>query len=351
MESRYKRLGDYIEESDERNEDLKVDLLLGVSIEKKFIKSIANTVGTDFRNYKIVKKGQFAYGPVTSRNGDKISIALLEEEICIVSSSYTVFKIVKPGELMQEYLLLLFKIPEFDRYARYNSWGSAREVFSWDDLCNSTFYIPAIDVQKKIIRQYNVFRSRIDIISNINKQLDKMSLELWEKWTLNGTNNVVNINEAIDIKYGKGLPVSDLKRKGYPVFGGNGIIGFYDKFIYELPQILVSCRGAASGNIVISLPFSYVTSNSLVFELKDRRYFYFLQQYFTQNPLNEHATGSAQPQITIENLKDVIVPYPDYDEINELSRMLETIVKTKSINSSEILVLEKAQEEFILSLV
>ena len=94
MSANYKKLGDYIQPVDVRNSDLKVSHLLGLSIEKCFIESIANTIGTDFRPYKIVKKGQFAYGPVTSRNGDKITIALLKEaDVCIISSSYSVFEI------------------------------------------------------------------------------------------------------------------------------------------------------------------------------------------------------------------------------------------------------------------
>ena len=89
----YKPLGDYIKLVDLRNRELGITNLLGVSIEKRFIPSIANTVGTDFSSYKIVRHGQFAYGPVTSRNGEKVSIALLEEDDCIISNSYTVFEI------------------------------------------------------------------------------------------------------------------------------------------------------------------------------------------------------------------------------------------------------------------
>ena len=153
MQNKYKRLGDYIRVIDNRNSELQVSLLLGVSIEKKFIDSHANTIGVDFKNYKIVKKGQFAYGPVTSRNGDKISIALLSEyENCLVSSSYITFEIIKENELLGEYLMLLFMNPEFDRYARYNSWGSARETFSWEELCNTELYIPCIEEQQKIIQ-------------------------------------------------------------------------------------------------------------------------------------------------------------------------------------------------------
>ena len=91
MKDGYKQLGNYIRQVNERNGDLSVDKLLGVSITKQFVSSIANIVGTDLSNYKIVRTGQFAYGPVTSRNGEKISIALLQEDDCIISSSYSVF--------------------------------------------------------------------------------------------------------------------------------------------------------------------------------------------------------------------------------------------------------------------
>ena len=108
MEKGYKILGNYIRLVDERNKNLAVTKLLGVSISKKFIPSIANIVGTDLSNYKIVRTGQFAYGPVTSRNGEKISIAYLDEEDCIISSSYTVFEVENKEELDPEYLMLWF---------------------------------------------------------------------------------------------------------------------------------------------------------------------------------------------------------------------------------------------------
>lgn len=114
MKEGYRLLGDFIQPVDERNRDLRVDYLLGVSISKQFIPSIANIVGTDLSNYKIIRTGQFAYGPVTSRNGEKISIALLRDKDCIISSSYTVFEVVNKNELDPEYLMLWFSRPEFD---------------------------------------------------------------------------------------------------------------------------------------------------------------------------------------------------------------------------------------------
>ena len=155
MKSNYKQLGQYIRLVDVRNRDLSVSRLLGVSIAKEFMPSIANTVGTDMSSYKIVRKGQFAYGPVTSRNGDKISVALLREEECIISQAYTAFEIIDTNELDPEYLMLWFSRPEFDRYARYHSHGSVREIFGWDEMCRVELPVPDIKKQKAIVRQIN----------------------------------------------------------------------------------------------------------------------------------------------------------------------------------------------------
>ena len=157
MEKGYKILGNYIRLVDERNKNLAVKKLLGVSISKKFIPSIANIVGTDLSNYKIVRTGQFAYGPVTSRNGEKISIAYLDEENCIISSSYTVFEVENKEEL--------------DRYARYKSHGSVREIFDWNELCMVELPVPDIEKQRKIVKAYKTITDRIDLKQKINDNL------------------------------------------------------------------------------------------------------------------------------------------------------------------------------------
>ena len=171
MKEGYRLLGDSIQPVDERNRDLRVDYLLGVSISKQFIPSIANIVGTDLSNYKIVRTGQFAYGPVTSRNGEKISIALLRDKDCIISSSYTVFEVVNKNELDSEYLMLWFSRPEFDRYARYMSHGSVREIFDWDELCKVELPVPSIDKQRSIVRAYQNITERIELKRRINDNL------------------------------------------------------------------------------------------------------------------------------------------------------------------------------------
>lgn len=182
MRSNYKQLGQYIRQVDLRNKDLSVDRLLGVSISKTFIESIANTVGTDFRNYKIVKKGQFAYGTVTSRNGDKISIALLDEDECIISSAYIVFEVIDEHELLPEYLMLWFSRPEFDRYSRYMSHGSVREQFSWDEMCKVELPVPSYEEQLEIVNSYRAISERIALKQKINDNLDAQATALFKSW-------------------------------------------------------------------------------------------------------------------------------------------------------------------------
>ena len=171
MKSEYKILGDYIRLVDERNRDLAITNLLGVSISKKFIPSIANIIGTDLSNYKIVRTGQFAYGPVTSRNGEKISIAYLDDNDCIISSSYTVFEVTDKEKLDPEFLMLWFSRPEFDRYARYKSHGSVREIFDWDELCMVELPVPEIEKQKNIVKAYKTITGRIALKQQINDNL------------------------------------------------------------------------------------------------------------------------------------------------------------------------------------
>ena len=183
----YKRLGDYIREVDVRNRDLSITTLLGVSISKEFIPSIANTIGTDMSTYKIVCKGQFAYGPVTSRNGDKVSIALLaNEDNAIISQAYTVFEVKDANELLPEYLMMWFRRPEFDRYARFHSHGSAREIFDWSEICDVMLPIPSIERQREIVAEYETLSKRIRLNEVMISTLEATAQTLYRKMFVDG---------------------------------------------------------------------------------------------------------------------------------------------------------------------
>ena len=194
MKEGYQVLGNYIRLVDERNRDLSVTRLLGVSIEKKFIPSIANIVGTDLSGYKIVRTGQFAYGPVTSRNGDKISIAYLDSDDCIISSSYTVFEVKDKDNLDPEYLMLWFSRPEFDRYARYKSHGSVREIFDWNELCMVELPLPEIERQREIVKAYKAITDRIELKRRINDNLVSLGVTSIQKNI--GRGALINLTEA-----------------------------------------------------------------------------------------------------------------------------------------------------------
>lgn len=227
MRSNYKKLGQFIKEVSVKNKDLSVELLLGVSITKQFIPSIANTVGTDMSNYKVVEHHQFAYGPVTSRNGEKISVALLGEEKCIVSTSYTVFEIVDTELLDPEYLMMWFRRSEFDRYARYMSHGTVRELFGWQEMCDVELPVPSIEKQREIVREYNVVNDRISLNEQLTQKLEDTAQAIYKQW-------FVDFEFPISKEYAESIGKPELEGKPYKSFGGE--MAYSDVLEKEAPK-------------------------------------------------------------------------------------------------------------------
>ena len=187
MKEGYRLLGDFIRQVDVRNTDGKEENLLGVSVQKLFIPSIANTVGTDFTKYKVVKRGQFTYIPDTSRRGDKIGIALLTDyDEGLVSNIYTVFEVKDENELLPEYLMLWFSRPEFDRYARFKSHGSVREIMDWDEMCKVELPVPSIDKQHSIVKAYQTITERIELKRRINDNLVATVTAIYRRMFIEG---------------------------------------------------------------------------------------------------------------------------------------------------------------------
>ena len=236
MKDGYQQLGKYIRPVDERNRDLAISKLLGVSITKQFIPSIANIVGTDLSNYKIVRTGQFAYGPVTSRNGEKISVALLEEDDCIISSSYSVFEVIDKNELNPEYLMLWFSRPEFDRYARYRSHGSVREIFDWDEMCQVELPVPDIDKQNKIVDAYRVITNRIALKQKINDNLLDTAQTIIKDSIADECQDST-VGDIIELFDSMRKPMSSLERSGmeriYPYYGAAALMDYVDDYIFD----------------------------------------------------------------------------------------------------------------------
>lgn len=170
-------IGPYIQEIDNKNTDLELGLenVRGISIDKKFIPTKANMDGVPLKGYKIVAPKHFAYVPVTSRNGDKISFAHnYSNDPYLVSSTYTTFYCYNSEKLLPEYLCIFFNKNIFDEYARYNSWGSAREIFLLEDLKKYKIPIPDTKIQQSIVNIYNAYNQRKEINEKLKAQIKEI---------------------------------------------------------------------------------------------------------------------------------------------------------------------------------
>lgn len=178
----YKRLGDYIIEKIEFNDGNKYKLLQGVSNNKYFQKAKTNVIGIDLAKYRVAHYNQFVFNRATTRNGDKISIALRKGESCIVSPSYRIFEVRDENVLHPDYLQMWFTRPEFDRYARFKSHGSAHEFFDMEEMCEVELPIPAIEEQRQIVAQYQSIANKIKVNEQICEKLEATAQALYKHW-------------------------------------------------------------------------------------------------------------------------------------------------------------------------
>ena len=161
---------------------LGIESVRGISIEKKFIPTKADMEGVSLNPYLLVKPNYFSYVPVTSRNGEKITLALNStDETYLVSSSYSVFKVSDETKLRPEYLMMFFKRTEFDRYSRFNSWGSARETFDWSEMCRVQIPLPPIQIQQKIVDLYNCYDECKRIANEAREKISNLCPALVQK--------------------------------------------------------------------------------------------------------------------------------------------------------------------------
>ena len=374
MRSNYKALGPYIGEVDIRDTDGKVNLLLGVSIQKKFMRSIANTIGTDMSTYKIVKRNQFAYGPVTSRNGDKISIALLEDyDEAIVSQAYVPFEVSKPNELLPEYLMMWFRRPEFDRYARYMSHGSAREIFSWEEMCNTMLPIPSITKQREIVAEYNAIQDRIKLNEQLIAKLEECAqvilTELLNRFEAISTKRtlsdyVESANTGLDaikrapiVERNTGtrcLRIQDVSRNAcYDNWGFTEVTeNNFKKFRLRKDDIIIARTGATvGGNLNIMKDLNAVFNNGLIRLRADKSKIHpaVLQAFCKSEYFKAHIEGiafgtSTQPNIQIGDLLSYETSFPPIDKQTDFSNALTHIQQLSSNLNEQTNALDKVSK-------
>ena len=371
----YKRLGDYIREVNVRNLDLKVTNLLGVSISKEFMPSIANTIGTDMSTYKIVGRRQFAYGPVTSRNGDKVSIALLDDyDNAIISQAYTVFEVIDHEQLLPEYLMMWFRRPEFDRYARFHSHGSAREIFDWDELCDVMLPIPSITRQREIVSEYETLTNRIRLNNQMIQHLEATAQALYRKTFVENIDKenlpegwrMGTIGEFGVVITGK-TPSSDNPED----FGNDmpfvtpGDFGKYHKFAIgaerELSEIgvkrlngkvltkgsvIVTCIGSDMGKVTIASE-ECITNQQMNYIIVNRReysdYLFYVLSFMSKE-LRAMALGSStMPLLNKSDFERIGVIFPPNDLLVKFSQLLNTCNETTILKQKENIKLTELQ--------
>ncbi len=183
MKSIYKKIGENIKLVDERNKGLKVKQLLGLSISKQFIPSVANIIGTDMENYKIIRKKQFACSTMQVRRDKKMPVALLQEvDEAIISQAYPVFEVKDENELLPEYLMMWFTRSEFDREACFHAVGGVRGSLEWEDFENLQLPIPSIIKQREIVKEYNVIQNRIALNQQLIQKLEETAQAIYKQW-------------------------------------------------------------------------------------------------------------------------------------------------------------------------
>ena len=387
MKSNYKQLGQFIRQVDVRNTEGKEENLLGVSVQKKFMPSIANTVGTDFTKYKVVKKGQFTYIPDTSRRGDKIGIALLEDyEEGLVSNVYTVFEVIDEKQLIPQYLMLWFSRPEFDRYARFKSHGSVREIMDWEEMCKVELPVPPYEKQLQIVESYKAITERIALKKQINDNLEATAQAVFQEQfasfygadELPDGYSIVNLDSLCTVKGGKRLP-ADCELLDTPTkhpyirvrdVGSSRYVCLANQFQYidEETHSAISRYIVNTGDIVISIVGTIGLLGKVHYSLDKANltencvkltnihtvtsdYLYYTLCYKKQIKEIELLTvGAVQAKLPMYNIQSMKILVPPTKVIEDFQNNMDVFNEQIEANTVEVQKLYELQEVLLAKL-
>ena len=180
---------------------------------------------------------------------------------------------------------------------------------------------------------------KIEFNNNQSNALENLFRQLWVKFFRDKNFEICFLGTALTIKYGKNLPTTKLQNSGYVVFGGNGPIGYFSSYMYNNPKVLISCRGAASGNVVYSQPYSFITNNSLILEDNSNVMFSYLRGLSKELHFEKYTTGSAQPQITIDNITNIEIPLPPKElqiEFDKIAKPILDKIENLRLNNEKL---------------
>ena len=396
MKSNYKRIGEHIQLVDERNKDLKVGTLLGLTINKQFIPSVANTIGTDMANYKIIRKNQFACSTMQVRRDKKMPVALLQEvDEAIISQAYPIFEVKDKKELLPEYLMMWFTRSEFDREACFYAVGGVRGSLEWEDFCDMKLPIPHPDKQREIVKEYNTIQNRINLNNQLIQKLEETAKAIYKQWFVefefpdeNGqpyksNGGVMVWNEEFEKEIPKDWEFATIGRyskvksgfafksdwwqtTGIPVIKIGSInnntidkdsLDFVDYnkvekakyYKVHLGDIVIAMTGATIGKVgLVPELNSTILVNQRVgmFDLGNKpteraAYLYFnLLSDFVQNEIKNVGGDSAQANISNGQIEAIEMIYPTNVLIDEFNKIGKPIIET---------ILNKIKENYKLS--
>ena len=342
--SLYRRLGDYIEPYSEKNTGLKVSLSQGINNNKYF--QTPRQVAQNSENDQIVRRGQFAYNKATTRNGEKISIAYRDEQDCTVSSAYQVFYITDEEKLNPYYLLLWFKRPEFDRYARFKSHGSAHEFFTWEEMCNVMLPVPPIEEQRRIVSEYQTVERRIANNEALIQKLEETAQAIYHHTFVEGIDEENlpegwrkgKLGEIVLFKVGGDRPAvySETLTNDctVPIYSNGinkkGLYGYTNKAVVKDDSFTISARGNVGTCFLRRKPYCGIVRLISVIPCKSNLLYYL---YFYLSSMNLQGDGSAQSQITVPQLEDEDVIIPNSTTLTKFQD--EMTVVTNYIENTE----------------
>ncbi|MDY4790669.1 MAG: restriction endonuclease subunit S [Bacteroidales bacterium] len=383
MKSNYKRIGNYIQLVDKRNKGLKVDKLLGLSISKQFIPSVANIIGTDMENYKIISKNQFACSLMQVRRDKKMPVALLQDfDKAIISQAYPVFEVKNKKELIPEYLMMWFSRSEFDRETCFHAVGGVRGSLEWEDFCDLKLPIPSIEKQREIVEEYNTIQNRITLNQNLIQKLESTAQAIYKEWFVDGIDKenlpegwrIGTIGDYAKVKSGFAFKSEWWQQEGVPVikigsinnntidtnmldYVSSDIIDRAKNYKVKKADIVIAMTGATIGKIgLIPELNSTILVNQRVgmFDLGNNSiekapFLYInLLNDSTQNEIINVGGDSAQANISNSQIESIEMIYPAEELIENYNRICHPLFELilNKINENQKL---KELKELLLS--
>lgn len=365
----YKRLGDYIREVDVRNRDLKVTKLYGVNLQKEFMPSVANIIGTDLSKYKIVSYNQFGCKLMSVERDHKLPISLMKEsQPAIMSSAYFVFEVIDENVLNPDYLFMQIKRPEFDRRLWFSTGGDVRGGATWDNLCDMPIIVPSIDQQRKIVAEYNAIQQRIKLNEQQIVKLEETAQAIYRKMFVDGIdkNNLPEgwrmgtLGEIANILDYKRKPLSAEQRaliKGeYPYFGAMSIIDYINDYIFDGVYLLFAEDGVnvVDENGHPNLQYVYgkfwLNNHAHIMQGNDIISTEYLYLALKQSIVTDLVTGAAQPKINQENMVTIPIIVPYQGVMEQFNRVIKYLFDSKKSREIENFKLKEIQSLLLVKM-